>query len=409
MIGCGHADDRLAHHGLGIRLDDDGLANGGVLRRGVGGERLVRGRGECGGTPHGVARRILGVLLGVLGGVLRDGFLDLFLTAFGHRCLVHDRNGRGGRAGLAGSRDALGHLGGVDRRGLERVCLPTLLDALGANLAQAEELPAGQEEREGDEGEHAGRQEGDDRQHVGLFDLPCQRQRQIVGAARGGGDGGAAARHVLQVDGHGARAALLLEPHRGLRQLIRQLRGRRVGDRLGAGLDARLSVAVRAGLGARLRAGVRVHEARSVRRVGFGLELVAICLDADDLGVGGVADPPLRVLRGADHERHGRARLRGRGDLDVILDDRQHVVTRHDQVGRRIHRRHLLRRRPQDGHAEQPDKDAYECDSAHRRCRHVSLQEFHGCSSGPTPTVRAFFRPHFTCKHCEQAHAHARQ
>ena len=39
----------------------------------------------------------------------------------------------------------------------------------------------------------------------------------------------------------------------------------------------------------------------------------------------------------------------------------------------------------------------------------VTLQEFHGCSSGPTPTVRAFFRPHFTCKHCEQAHAHARQ
>ena len=59
--------------------------------------------------------------------------------------------------------------------------------------------------------------------------------------------------------------------------------------------------------------------------------------------------------------------------------------------------------------AEQPDKDAYECDSAHRRCRHVSLQEFHGCSSGPTPTVRAFFRPHFTCKHCEQAHVHAGQ
>ena len=70
----------------------------------------------------------------------------------------------------------------------------------------------------------------------------------------------------------------------------------------------------------------------------FRLQLGAISLDADDLGVGCIADPALRVLRGADHERDGGTRLRRGGHRDVILDDRQHIVTRHDQVRRGFHR-----------------------------------------------------------------------
>ncbi|EDN81308.1 hypothetical protein ACTODO_01779 [Schaalia dentiphila ATCC 17982] len=68
-----------------------------------------------------------------------------------------------------------------------------------------------------------------------------------------------------------------------------------------------------------------------------------------------------------------------------------------------------MRRRPQHGHTEQPDEHAYESHNAHRRCRHVSLKDFHGCSSRPTPTLLAFFRLHFTCSPRWRPNSHAGQ
>ena len=97
----------------------------------------------------------------------------------------------------------------------------------------------------------------------------------------------------------------------------------------------------------------------------LSLELRAIRLDADDLGVGRIADPALHILRRANAQSHGGTGLRRRGDRHVVLHDRQHVAAGHDQIRRRFNGRHLMRRRPQHGHAEQPDEHAYKSDNAH--------------------------------------------
>ena len=277
----------------------------------------------------------------------------------------------------------------VDRGGLEGVSLTALFDAGLADLAQAQELPTGEEQGEGDQREDTRGKERNDGERVGLLDLPGQRQRQVAGAGGRRGKSGTTRRNVFEVQAHGAFTAGLLEPHVGGGELLHEVGGRRLGKGLRTGLDARLSP--------RLGRGGRRDARRANRIVRLGLQLRTVRLHTDNLGVGGVADPTLDVLRGADAQRHGCTRLRRRGDRHVVLHDRQHVATRHDQIGRRHDRRDLMRRRPQHGHTEQPDEHAYESHNAHRRCRHVSLKEFHGCSSRPTPTLRAFFRLHFTC------------
>ena len=269
---------------------------------------------------------------------------------------------------------ALGDRRGVDRRGLQRVGLAAFFDARGTDLAQAQELPAGQEEREGDECEDAGREECDDGERVGLLDLPGQRQRQVTGSGGRNRQSGASRGNVLQVQADAPLAARLLEPHVGGRQLRDEFRRGGILE----GLCSRLHAGLRAGLG-----GVRVRRRHGVVRL--GLELRTIRLHTDDLGVGRVANPALDVLRRADAERDRRTGLRRRGNRHIVLDDRQYVAARHDQISRRIDRGHLLCRRPEDGQAEQSDEGAYESDNEHRRRRHVSLKKFHGCSSYPRP------------------------
>ena len=360
----------VVSHGL-VRL-----FNGSFVALGL----VLVGR-EGGGAPRGsiVGRLLVG--------------LSLTLLRLIHGRLVGlCRLGRRGccRGGLAGCGNALGDGGGVDRGGLEGVGLTALFDAGLADLAQTQELPAREEQGEGNQREDAGGKECNDREGVGLLDLPGQRQRQVAGAARRRGESGTTRRNVFKVQAHGALTTGLLEPHVGGGELLHEVSGGRLGEGLRAGLNARLSPGLS-------RAGRR-DARRADRIVRLGLQLRTVRLNANDLGVGGIADPALDVLRGTDTQRHGRARLRRRGDRHVILHDRQHIAARHDQIGRRDDRRDLMRRRPQHGHTEQPDEHAYESHNAHRRCRHVSLKEFHGCSSRPTPTLRAFFRLHFTCQ-----------
>ena len=125
---------------------------------------------------------------------------------------------------LAGGGNHLSHLSRVDRGGVQGVGLAALLNALCADLTQAQQLPARQEESKGQEGEERSSQECDDRQQVHLLDLPRQRERQVTGATRGGSDSRPPAGNVFEIEGDTTRAALLLEPHGRLRQLIGQLR-----------------------------------------------------------------------------------------------------------------------------------------------------------------------------------------
>ena len=127
------------------------------------------GRGSRVAAPHGLGRRLLDRLRLFGGRFLRHG-LDR---------VVRDGLGRdGGRpsTGLARGGNQLGDLGSVDGGGVQGVSLTALLDALLANLAQAQQLPARQEEGEGQKREESGGQECDDGQQVDLLDLPRQGQ-----------------------------------------------------------------------------------------------------------------------------------------------------------------------------------------------------------------------------------------
>ncbi len=129
--------------------------------------------------PDAKAARPRGsVVCGLLVGV------SLTLLRLFHGRLVGLRRLRGrdgSRGSLAGGGNALGDGGGVDRGGLERVSLTALFNAGLANLAQTQELPAREEEREGNQREDTGGKERDDGEGVGVADLPGQRQGQVVG------------------------------------------------------------------------------------------------------------------------------------------------------------------------------------------------------------------------------------
>ena len=162
----------LLGHGFG------GLFDGSFVVLGL----VLVGR-EGGGTPRG----------SVVGGLLVG--LSLALLRLNHGRLVGlCRLGRQGgcRGGLAGGGNALRDGGGVDRGGLKRVGLTALFNAGLANLAQTQELPAREEQREGNQREDAGGKERNDREGVGLLDLPGERERQVAGASCRRGESGTA-------------------------------------------------------------------------------------------------------------------------------------------------------------------------------------------------------------------------